>query len=244
MAQSKQLSNYDIGTHAVLRDWKEFWPHVIQHVHFHIYGRDEAVVHHGDSARNLIIVLKGWVKLSRQTPNGQEVIVGLCTDGDIFGEASFFQNANYPYNADVISESAELLAIPSAMIKELIQKDPTAARSVMNMLNEKAFETQLKLEHMSTLSTAQRLGCFLLHLCEKKVEGEKTIQIPVKKNIIAGYLGMKPETFSRSQNQLREIGVESNGQGVNIQDIEKLREFVCGSCSESGMCENDPEAKP
>lgn len=199
-------------------------------------------MHHGDSAESLWLVLSGWVKLIRQTPDGKETIVGLCTEGDVFGEASLFRHANYPYHAIVIGGEAELVSIPATTLRDLLAKDASLSQAIMAMLNQHMAQAQLKLEHMSTLSAAQRLGCFLLRLCHTQEDGHKQLQIPVEKHVLAAFLGMKPETLSRSQQQLKPIGVEANGHHITVADISQLRDFVCNSCSESGSCE--AEASP
>jgi CRP/FNR family transcriptional regulator, dissimilatory nitrate respiration regulator len=110
---------------------------------------------------------------------------------------------------------------------------------VMAILGERIAKTQLKLEQMSTLSAPQRLGCFLLNLCQTQAKGQKSIEMPVEKHVIASFLGMKPETFSRSINQLGDIGIKVNGANVSVENIEQLRDFVCSSCGESGMCSTE-----
>lgn len=199
-------------------------------------SRDEMLLHHGDAATQLWLVESGWVKLTRHTPDGKETIVGLCTAGDVLGEAALFPYASYPYDAETISDDAVLLGFPAETLRTLLQKDAALSASVMELLNQRVSQTQLKLEHMSTLTAAQRLGCFLLRLCHAH-EGAANLKIPVEKHVLAAYLGMKPETLSRSQQQLKAVGVEVNGHGVKVNQIANLREFVCGSCSESGSCD-------
>lgn len=201
------------------------------------YENHASITMHGDKVTNLWLVLSGWVKLTRQTPDGKESVVGLCTEGDLFGEAALFPNANYPYTAEVVSDTAELLAIPASVIRGLVAKEPSLSAHVMSLLNERTSQAQLKLEHMTTMSASQRLGCFLLRLCHTQSNGSKTIQIPVEKHVLAAYLGMKPETFSRSQQQLKTVGIAISGNNIVVNDIEKLRDFVCNSCSESGSCD-------
>jgi CRP-like cAMP-binding protein len=203
-------------------------------LHKKSYHKHEVVLHHGDKAAALWLVLSGWVKITRQTPDGKESVIGLCSQGDVFGEAALFPHANYPYHAEVMGEDAELLTIPAEMIRGLIAQNAALSATIMSMLNERTAQAQLKLEHMSTMSAAQRLGCFLLRLCHTHTEGTKTLQIPVEKHVLATYLGMKPETLSRSQQQLKEVGVEVAGHEVTITRIAALRQFVCNSCSESG----------
>jgi CRP-like cAMP-binding protein len=237
MLRSKKHAIIDTISHPLLQENPELWASVVPMLHTKSYGGDARIVSHGDAASSLWLVVSGWVKLTRQTPDGKESITGLCTQGDVFGEAALFANANYPYSAEVVGEAAELVAVPAATIRALVAKEPTLSARVMALLNERTAQAQLKLEHMTTMSAAQRLGCFLLRLCHTQMGGSKTIQIPVEKHILAAYLGMKPETLSRSQQQLKPVGVAVSGQSLTVGDIGKLRQFVCNSCSESGSCD-------
>lgn len=206
------------------------------HAKIRLHAKDDVILHHGDAAGSLWLVLSGWVKLTRQTPDGKESIVGLCTDGDVFGEAALFPHANYPYHAQTLATNTELMAIPADIIRPMLAGNAVLSGSIMALLNERTAQAQLKLEQMSTMSAAQRLGCFLLRLCHTQAHGAKTLQIPVEKHILAAYLGMKPETLSRSQQQLKPLGISIVGHDITVSNIEKLREFVCNSCSESGSC--------
>ncbi len=226
-----------VTTPHLFHEHADVWQHLAHHVHARAYRKDEAIFCHADTATHLWLVQQGWVKLTRQTPDGKETIIGLCTEGDVFGEAAFFANASYPYHAHAVSTTVALISIPSAHLRTTIQADAPLAAHVMSLLNKRIAQAQLKLEHMSTLSAAQRLGCFLLRLCHTQANGSTTLQIPVEKHILAAYLGMKPETLSRSQQQLRPVGITVTGQHLTIENIAQLREFVCNSCSESGSCE-------
>jgi CRP-like cAMP-binding protein len=215
------------------------WEALAPFAHVRTYTKDEAIIHCGDEAHAFWFVLKGWVKLTRQTPDGKETIIGLCTDGDVFGEAALFANADYPYNADAISSNIELAVVSSEKMRDLAREDTTFSNTIMSMLNERVSKTHLQLEQMSTMSTAQRLGCFLLRLCNHSKDNHTSIHIPVEKNILASFLGMKPETLSRSQALLKGAGVLVVGSEVNISSVTRLREFVCSSCSQSGSCETE-----
>lgn len=203
--------------------------------------KNEVILHHGDAAGHLWIIRSGWVKLTRQTPDGKESIIGLCTEGDIFGEAALFPHANYPYHAEALTARTELATVTTEIIRQQVNENPELSNAVMALLSERTSQAQLKLEHMSTMSAAQRLGCFLLRLCQAQTEGSITLQIPVEKHVLAASLGMKPETLSRSQQQLKEAGVTVSGQEVAIRKVESLRDYVCNSCSEfgSGRCEGE-----
>jgi CRP/FNR family transcriptional regulator, dissimilatory nitrate respiration regulator len=231
-----------LANHPLFHSQPTLLQQLLPHLQTKLYDKDHTVLHHGDAAANLWLVMDGWVKLTRQTPDGKESIVGLCTEGDIFGEAALFAHANYPYHVESLAANTQLAAIPAGVIRKLIAENATLSGTIMALLNERSAQAQLKLEHMTTMSASQRLGCFLLRLCHTQADGAKTLQIPVEKHILASYLGMKPETLSRSQQQLRPLGIAVEGQHIAIEHIEKLRDFVCNSCSESGNCDVEDAA--
>ena len=242
MIKLQAQKNNNLISHPLFDANPELWVGITGNLRKKTYGNDDRIISHGDAANSLLLVLSGWVKLTRQTPDGKESIIGLCTGGDVFGEAALFPHANYPYTAEVVGHNAELVAIPAATVRTLIAKEPALSARVMSLLNERTSQAQLKLEQMTTMSAAQRLGCFLLSLCHTQANGAKTLQIPIEKHILAAYLGMKPETLSRSQQQLKPLGISVVGQDITVGNIEKLREFVCNSCSESGSCDVEEAA--
>lgn len=227
------------NTHPLFNANPALWNGVASVLRQKYFKRDERVLSHGDEAAHLWLVYSGWVKLTRQTPDGKETIIGLCTSGEIFGEAALFAGANYPYTAEIVGGEAALASVPAAAVRAAVAKDAAISNNIMAMMSERMAQAQLKLEHMNTMSAAQRLGCFLLRLCHTQAQGQKTLHIPIEKHVLAAYLGMKPETLSRSQQQIKPFGIHVAGADITINDIRRLREFVCDSCSESGNCATD-----
>ncbi|HEU5048070.1 MAG TPA: Crp/Fnr family transcriptional regulator [Rickettsiales bacterium] len=223
--------------HFLFREHPKAWETIAPHIKTRIFSKGENLACHGDAAQHFFILLHGWVRLTRQTPDGKETVVGLCAEGDFLGEASLFPHASYPSNMEVVDEHTQVAMIPAKIIRETVNGDKAFSNYIMALLNDRLAKTQLKLEHLSTLTAAQRMGCFLLNLCRQQTTGRKAIDVPVEKNIIAAYLGMKPETFSRSLQQLKEIGVNAASGKIVIDNVERLRDYVCNSCSEAGMCD-------
>lgn len=215
--------------------WEPWLPtlHITHHV------KDVVIAEHGATATHIWMVLTGWVSLQRNTPDGRNVTVGLCAAGDVFGEAGMFAHANYPYNAQVIQQGTRLVAIPAASLRQLSQQHADFSNYLMELLSERLTRVQLTLEQMSSLSASQRLGCFLLRLCNQQQNHTNCITMPIDKHIIASYLGMKAETLSRSFAQLQPYGIEVHQATISVHDLAKLHAFVCSSCGESGMCRTE-----
>lgn len=229
-------------SHPLFEAHPKLWAELSASVRKKELTSSEFAFAHGDRADAFWLVTSGWIKLSRQTPDGKETIVGLCSAGDIFGEASLFSGACYPYSAEAIGEGSRLLLIPSEKLRAVVQQNAEISASIMAMLSERMQGAQLKLEQINTMSAAQRLGCFFLSLCRHQPSGERVLEIPVEKHVLAAYLGMKPETLSRSLQQLKSIGVLGSGVNIRITNVAALQQFVCGSCSESGSCEAEGSA--
>ena len=60
----------------------------------------------------------------------------------------------------------------------------------------------------------------------RPAQGLCTITLPYEKMLIAGRLGMKPESLSRAFQRLRGVGVFTEHDTVTIQSVTRLAEFA------------------
>ena len=79
-----------------------------------------------------------------------------------------------------------------------------------------------QIELLTNKSSTERVAAFLLKLCAQD-SGPATILLPLDKALIAGRLGMQPETLSRSFAKLRTLGVITRGGEISIPDVAALR---------------------
>lgn len=217
----------------------------IKSSHIKQYTKNQVIFLHADNADRFFIVLSGWVKLHRETPEGEEAIIGLLTRGDIFGEAAIFCEAKYPFSAHC-AEEAQLIEIPASTLKEKAKENPDVMAWILNIMCHEAKHLQLENEHMTLMSTPQRVGCLLLQLSAGIVGKGGTFPFPYDKSLAATQLGMKPETFSRALVQLKPFGVVIKGSEVTIENFEHLIEYTCvhcsaelGECKKSGDCTSE-----
>lgn len=193
----------------------------VQHV-----KRNEVIFVEGEPASRLFLVLEGWVKLWRQSEDGQESVIGVFAQGESFAEAAIFDQKGYPVSA-VAVEDTRLLCVPaSSVLREFKQNPDYAINVVADMSRHMRFLVR-QIEQLSVSSSTERLARFLVMLCPQGVE-EAVVRFPVEKSLIAGRLGMQPETLSRGLAKLRKIGVNTKGSMVTISDVNALREFQKG----------------
>lgn len=192
------------------------------------YNKGELLFLHGDLTEYCYIIASGWIKLFRDTLDGQEAFIGLATEGDIVGEMDFSKNFHL-FSAQTVSET-NLLILPCNVMKESIESDGRLAFRIIKSLNSTVSLLELQIEHNYTMNAAQRIGCFILRLCANRKDKTK-IKLPYDKALLAAHLGMKRETFSRALNILKPVGITVRGNTLHIKSIDTLVEFSCISCS-------------
>ncbi len=193
---------------------------------------------HEQEAQWFYLVVDGWVKLFRETLDGNEAIIDIFTNGHVFGETSLFGNGRYSSSAQVI-EDTWLLVLPLSALHQLIEREPKVALNMLDSMARFRQQQERDLEHRSLQNAPQRIGCFLLRLCKPEQETEATLHLPYDKTLIAARLGMKPETFSRALARLKEeTGIAVNGAAVHISNIARLTEYTCSACSDVFPCQD------
>lgn len=194
------------------------------------YAKKRNIFMQGDAADRLFVVLGGWVKLFRETAEGEEAVVALFTRGDVFGEAAIFGNAGYPFSAEA-AEETRILEIPSPVLREQALANHEVMARIMDSMSREMRNLQMENEHLALMSAPQRVGCLILQLSSGMVGKGGTFSFPYDKSLAAARLGMKAETFSRALAQLKPVGVTVNGPEVSVDSFSALVEYCCSHCS-------------
>lgn len=194
------------------------------------YPRGGTIFLHNDPAARLYIVMSGWMKLFRQTPDGEEAVLALLTEGDMFGEAAIFGGTGYPFSA-AAAEDAKVFEIPGETLRSLAKQNHEVMARVVNSMSRDLRNLQMQNEHLALMSAPQRVGCLLLQFSAGLAGAGGAFTLPYDKSLAAARLGMKPETFSRALSQLKPVGVLVEGAEVKIESFANLVDYCCAHCS-------------
>lgn len=186
--------------------------------------RGETLFVHGEPAEAVFVVLDGWIKLFRLAPNGAEAVVGVFTRGQSFGEAAAFRGDAYPVSAAAVTD-CRLMRVRSAAILSLVDARPEVGRALIASTYRHLHALVAQIEQLKAQSGAQRVAEFLVDL-SPVAEGPCTVTLPYDKALIAGRLGMKPESLSRAFARLRGHGVTVKNAQCAIADVAALREIA------------------
>ncbi len=190
----------------------------------HTIAQGEILFMQGDDATGYYIVLDGWVKLYRLTSSGNEAVVAVFARGQSFAEAAVFSMRSYPVSAEAVAKS-KLLHVPRSTLFESVRKNPEFAFAMLGSTALHLQDLVRQIEQLKTHTATQRVARFLAALCPKE-EGPCRIGLPYDKTLIAGRLGMKPESLSRAFARLRNLGVKVDHSAAMIANVERLRSYA------------------
>ena len=180
----------------------------------------------GEPAGQFYVVLDGWVRLYRQTPDGRESLIALFARGESFAEAVMFLGGKFPVSGAAVDES-RLLVIPAEPFLRALRSDNELCFRMMASMAVHLRRLVAQVEQLTVRSSTERLAQFLLELARNGAESA-IAHLPYDKGLLAARLGMQPETLSRALAKLRPLGVETKGSRVTIRDIDALRRHCIG----------------
>ncbi len=190
------------------------------------HARGAVLFSQEEPADRFFVVLEGWVKLSRETRDGHESVIGLFSKGESFAEAAMFESEVFPVDGTVIEDS-RMLVIPAGSFRRRLSERPELMFKLIGSMSRHMRRLVQQIEQLTSRTSAERVASFLASLA-KSATPPIRLHLPVDKVLIAGRLGMQPETFSRAIARLRKHGVTVNGSEVAIMDLKRLRELAEG----------------
>lgn len=232
--ESKFLLLKTVPLFSELSDTDIQW--FLQRASFAEYFKNNFLFQHGDPAESLYIIMEGWVKLYRDDAEGEQIVQGVLTRCDTFGEECVVKGRTYPYHAQVVGRNAKFLILSGAILRECVENQPAVALKIISSLADHLNHTGYLLEIHTKLTAAQRLAAFLLKLSMDR-GGIKTVFLPYNKFLVAARLGMQPETLSRAMARLKkELDIQFKGREVHIPDLEFLQNYCEIYCFRDQKC--------
>jgi len=200
---------------------------LLAHSEVQAVPRRTVLFHQGEPATRFYVILDGCVMLHRVNASGHDSVISLMNRGESFAEAAMFDCADFPVTATVITD-ARLLMVPAQPFVRQLAGDPRLALNILASMSRHLRRLVEQIEQRTANSSTERLATFLLRLCPDNAQSTD-FELPLDKQLIAGALGMQPETFSRSLLRLRRLGVTCHGLRITIADIEALGRFCDGN---------------
>lgn len=131
------------------------------------FRRGETIFHKDDPGSALYIIKTGQVKITTSSPEGEEMILDILTDGDFFGELSTLDGKERSATATAM-EPTQTLTLHWRDLSGALGQNPDLTRCIFNVISERLRRTNLLVEDAVFLDLPTRLAKRLLEMAEKR----------------------------------------------------------------------------
>jgi CRP/FNR family transcriptional regulator, cyclic AMP receptor protein len=180
----------------------------------------------GSRGAEVLVLLSGRAKISIDTDDGREVVLGFCGPGRLVGEFSVIDREARSGTIEAL-EPIEALALAGEDFLALLEQRPGISMALLRDLVRRFRDVdRLRIEFAS----AQTLGRVAARLTElvdqygERVTDGIAITLPISQEELAGWAGSSRESTAKALQTLRALGaIRTERRRIVVLDEEALR---------------------
>lgn len=179
------------------------------------YGKDQFLIHQGDMAKGVGLVMEGRLHILREDFLGNREILAEVTAGDIFDEVYAILQGE-PQSVAVAAAADSRVAFFA--MEQLLASRSVMANMVKVLAGKNLFLTR-KMSHLSRKTIREKLISYLSE--EGSRQGSKDIRIPFNRQQLADYLSVERSALSRELSRMKDEGlIWFNKEHFLLQNIQ------------------------
>ena len=179
----------------------------------------------GAADKNVYLLKKGAVKITKLTPQGNEMILDIFSGGSMFGEMSVIDPQERDESA-VVVEDGLLCIMKKEDFERLVEMVPGLAIRLSKMIGLKRWKIENKLLDLLYRTVEQRLAKTFLNLLEDFGVPHKNgylLQIRLTHKDYADLIASTRETVTATLNKMKNDGlIDFEDKYIVIKSQERL----------------------
>lgn len=183
--------------------------------------------HEGDDAHDVLLLVRGIVKIWITAASGRNVILDVLDDGAILGELGAIDGAARSASASALVD-CELLAVPVDRFRALLEQRPSVSLEMLRLLAERLRGASRRQLEFSASDALGRLCGAIVDLAERYGtvrEGVREVTLPLGQSDLGALGGLSREAIVKGLKALRQLGwVEGEGRSLRLVDESALRD--------------------
>ncbi len=180
------------------------------------FKKKETIFSQGDSAKNVLYIQKGAVRLSVVNETGKEAVVAVLGPGDFFGEGCLAGQPIRIGSATAITPTTALVIEKKEMIRVLHAEHAFSDRFISYMLSRNIRVEEDLVDQLFN-SSEKRLARTLLLLARYGKEDKPQKMVPkISQEMLAEMVGTTRSRVNFFMNKFRRLGFIKYNGGLHI----------------------------
>ena len=198
-----------------------------RHMELQTVPKHALVYAEGEAADHFYILSEGSIKIGSHHEDGREVIKQVLHPRMVFGEfALISQNEVHRNFAMALSPSTTYYRIRVDIFRQIMDRNPRLAMSVMALIGLKLRQTENQLESLIFKDARSRIIDFIVqnaNQCGRQVGLETLLKHSLTQQDIANYTGTSRQTVTAVLNDLRKSNkIYFTRSSILIRDLSAL----------------------
>lgn len=183
----------------------------------------------GDHSHSVYACVEGRIRVFVTLPTGRELVMGIKSPGEAFGELSAIDQRPRAASATAL-EASVVAHMPGDRFLRELHEEPDLALAVLRGLTDQLRSTNARLRARNAESALTRTGHLLIELSMLKRRHDRDaacIEIHLSQSEMAEWIGATRESTARALAVFRRAGVVTTGRNcVIVDDLPALVELV------------------
>jgi CRP-like cAMP-binding protein len=189
-----------------------------------IFASGELLCREGESGAAILVLLSGYVKLTKTALSGRETMLELRGPGDVLGEMSVVDGA--PQSANAIAlDDVEVLAIEASRFDGLRRERAAVANALLAVVVRRLRQASGRQLELGTDDVISRVCRRLVELAASHGDPapDGVLVRALSQQDLADWAGVSRDGVVRALHELREAGLVESGRGrVLIKDLKAV----------------------
>ncbi|WKD33138.1 Crp/Fnr family transcriptional regulator [Streptomyces xanthophaeus] len=179
-----------------------------------LYPPRSTLVHQDEPTAHVLLVLRGWTKVTVAHPNGYQALLALRGPGDIIGESAALTHR--PRSATVTAlEHVRAVVIEQERFRVFLGSSPEVSLQLLALASDRTRAADRRNLQFASVPVRERLAVLLLdlaHIHGRRTEEGVEVAVPLTKQELAGAVSASREMVQRELKALRDRGVIHTGR--------------------------------
>jgi CRP-like cAMP-binding protein len=177
------------------------------------------------SISRFYIILDGWCGAVKSNVDGQESILQIFSRGDFLPEPGHALSLTASLMTLQALTDVELAMLTPSIVRNALEHSKTFSANMLAASVQRCNNLRNHIEQLTLQDAEHRVGRFLLDMRLTLNEVKMDISLPFDKSLIASYLGIKPETLSRTLHLFKDRGFIVDRTHVHMPNDHALCEY-------------------